>query len=96
MLTAGSSVIDLQGPLEGAGGREIISHIYISQQLLLRAENASACQGDSQPGFEEFSSFLDIGPDLAAENQKNLDSSLLGSTLTLQPQRRLNTGKRSL
>lgn len=70
MLTAGSSVIDLQGPLEGEEGREIISRIYISQQLLLRAENASACQGDSQPGFEECSSFLDIGPNLAAESRR--------------------------
>ena len=86
-------MIDLRDPLEGTGGKGIISRIYISQQLLLIAENASACQGDSQPGFEEFSSFLHIRPDLAAEKPKNLDSSLLGSTLTLQPQRRLNTEK---
>lgn len=78
------------GP-RGEGGN-IISCIYISQQLLLRAENASACQGDSQPGFEEFSSLLDIGPDRAAEKQENF---ILHSWAAHQFfHRRDNTGRR--
>jgi hypothetical protein len=49
----------------------------------LELENAFACQEDSQPWLEEFSSFLDIRPDLVGEQWKNFNSSLFGDTFTL-------------
>lgn len=72
MLTVGESlVIDLQGPLEGVGQGEESSPISTPlSSCCLGLRDAFACQEDSQPGFEEFNSFLDIRPDLVGEKRK--------------------------
>lgn len=69
---------DSQGPRREEPAPSPASLSNCSSEL----RDAFACQEDSQPGFEEFNSFLDIRPDLVGGKWKNLDSSLLGNTLT--------------